>query len=193
MKHIAILHEDTGHKNLITAFIEYLNDKEKSDLDINLIDFFDMENKSNFFKPDFKAYKALKQRVDANEVTKILFIIDADYVKNNTKYNGVINTKKELDNIISQFNFQNISKEVFILHDPEKEEGYLESLLLATLPEAKRGCITGFINCSEINSKNFYKTIIYGLHKIAYPIDSYYTFTDSHFDDLKLKLTNLFK
>lgn len=190
MKPIAILHEDNGHKELLSELVGYLNSEENLDLQLGLIDFYSIGRKSNFFKSDLMEYELLKKRVVGGSVKKILFVIDADSV-DDKKYGGVQNTKSELNKITTELDIHHLTQ-LCVLNNPNSEEGHLESMLLATLPEKQRKCIECFVECSKIKSKNFYKTIIYNLHKTAYPAESYYNFTHSHFDTLKTELKNLF-
>ncbi len=193
MKSIAILHEDFGHKNLINSLLEYLNRKNHI-MDTKLIDFYEIGSKSNFFKLESDPYETLKQRKEIAQLKKVLFVVDADYDKKDTdnKAGGFKKTQQELKNIICQLDLQDIS-EIYIIRNPNEEEGNLESMLLATLKEEKKKCIEEFIKCSDIKPKNFYKTIIYNLHKMAYPNDVYYNFEHPYFDELKEKLKNLFE
>lgn len=193
MKPIAIVHEDTGHKNLILALIEYLNDLENLNVDAQaLVDFYQMGTKSNFFKSDCVEYKTLKGRIiDSNQIKKVLFVIDADFEKDNAIYGVFLNTQKQLQQVLDELAIESVS-EIFVLCNPNSEEGHLESLLLETLPEEKRKCIECFVQCSKIKPQSFYKTILYNLHKTAYPTESYYNFKHPHFNELKQKLINLF-
>ncbi len=191
MKPIAILHEDNGHKELLSELIDYLNSVEKLQLQLSLVDFYSVGRKSHFFKSDLMAYKLLKGRIVGGSVKKVLFVIDADSLED-TKYGGVQNTKHELKKIAAKLDIQDITQ-IYVVSNPNSEEGHLESMLLATLPIDKRNCLECFVKCSKIKSKSFYKTIIYNLHKTAYPLESFYNFTDSHFNDLKTELKNLFQ
>jgi len=204
MKSIFILHEGDETKaidaqgNPIKAKKAKINDNqlirlllENLKLDASLVEFQGMGSKLNFFEE--KNYSDLiKQGVQTNQVKKILFVVDADNVENNAVYGGFENTKNALNKIIRDLKWEDIS-DVFIIHEPNKEEGNLESMLLATLPEEKRNCITEFINCSKMKpNKHFYKTIIGGLYTIAYP-EPPYNFDHEHFDELKEKLMKLFE
>lgn len=192
MKPIAIVHEDTGHKNLLLTLIEHLNELENLDVDAQaFVDFYSMGTKSNFFKSECVEYKTLKGRINSNQIKKVLFILDADFKKDNAIYGGFSNTQKQLQSVLNELGIESVS-EIFVLCNPNSEEIHLESLLLETLPEDKRKCIECFVKCSKIKSQNFYKTIIYNLHKTAYPSESYYNFEHPHFENLKQALRNLF-
>jgi hypothetical protein len=184
----AILHEgndkDTADKKLIKSLLANLA------LDAESIFFDGFGSKSNFFKSDNLKYLRLKNFVEAGQIDKILFIVDADFEKDDAKYKGYQNTQNELKKIIDELGFQDIAR-FYIVCDPETKTGYLESLLLASLPPEKRSCIERFVECSQINPKQIHKTIINHLYTIAYP-DPPYNFDHAYFDELKAELTKLF-
>ncbi|MGZ5007902.1 MAG: DUF3226 domain-containing protein [Methylobacter sp.] len=189
MVRAAILHEGsrndkTADKKLIVSLFKEL------ELPENSIDFYAFGSKSEFFNINNVNYKELNSSVEAEEINKILFIVDADYEKDDAKYKGFENTENQLKNIINKLGFQNIAR-FYLVCDPDTKAGYLESLILASLPEQKRKCIDCFVECSEMNSKNIHKKIINHLYTIAYP-DPPYNFEHPHFDELKAELKNLF-
>ncbi|TRW90731.1 DUF3226 domain-containing protein [Candidatus Methylobacter oryzae] len=189
MVRAAILHEGsrndkTADKKLIISLFKELGLPENS------VDFYAFGYKSEFFNINNANYKELKSSVEAEEINKILFVVDADDEKDDAKYKGFENTENQLKQIVEKLGFQDISR-VYIVCDPNTKIGYLESLILASLPEQKRKCIECFVKCSKMNSKNIHKRIINHLYTIAYP-DPPYNFGHPHFDDLKAELKNLF-
>lgn len=189
MVKVAILHEGscndkTADKKLIRSLIEKLGLPESS------IVYYAFGSKTEFFKITNPNYIEIKGYVEADEIDKILFIVDADHEKDDAKYKGYQNTEKELKNIIDELDFNDIAR-FYIVCDPVTKTGYLESLILASLSAEKRSCIEHFIECSEINPKQIHKTIINHLYTIAYP-DPPYNFEHAHFDELKAELTKLF-
>lgn len=185
----AILHEGssndkTADKKLIISLLN------KLELPQSAIDFYAFGSKNEFFNIDSKKYLQLKQEIDSDEVGKILFIVDADHEKDDAKYKGYENTKNELNKIIDKLGFKDIAR-FYIVCDPNTKTGYLESLILASLPEEKRNCIKRFVECSQINPKQIDKTIINYFYTRAYP-DPPYNFDHPYFDGLKAELTNLF-
>jgi hypothetical protein len=186
---VAILHEGscndkTADKKLIINLVKKLGLPE------SLIVYYAFGSKSEFFKIENPNYLELNEYVAAENINKILFIVDADHEKDDAKYKGYQNTENELTNIINQLGFQDIAR-FYIVCDPDTKTGYLESLILASLPEQKRVCIERFIKCSDINPKQIHKTIINHLYTIAYP-DPPYNFDHPYFDPLKAELTELF-
>ena len=189
MVRAAILHEgndrDTSDKKLIKNLLANLG------LDADAIYFDGFGSKDKFFKKDNLKYLRLKEFVEAGQIDKILFIVDADDEKDDAKYKGFENTENELQRIIDELGFQDIAR-FYIVCDSVTKTGYLESLILASLPEDKRKCIECFVECSEINPKQIHKTIINNLYTMAYP-DPPYNFEHPHFEPLKTELTQLFK
>jgi hypothetical protein len=184
----AILHEG---KSIDKGFFELL--LEHLELDKNLISFLGMGNKSNFFKTDNKRYKDLILDIKIEKITKILFILDADY-EGNKKHDGYKDTLIEIESIQQQLNIKKIS-DTFIAYDmnSEKKEGYLESLILSTLSEEQDDCINSFLEkCPEFRGKNSHKSIFNVIYKNAYP-KAPYNFEHENFNELKTKLKNLFK
>lgn len=189
MVKVAILHEGsrndkTADKKLIKSLIQKLGLPERS------IDYYAFGSKNEFFKISNLNYIELKGDVEADEINKILFIVDADHEKDDAKYKGYENTKNELKKVIAELGFQDIAR-FYIVCDPDTKTGYLESLILASLPPEKRNCIERFVECSEIKPKQMHKTIINHLYTIAYPGPPY-NFDHRNFDELKAELTQLF-
>lgn len=185
----AILHEGscndkTADKKLIKSLIHNLGFSDSS------IVFYAFGSKNEFFKTTNPNYLELKSYIEAEAINKILFVIDADHEKDDAKYKGFENTENQIKVVIDELGFQDIAR-VYVVCDPATKTGYLESLILASLPEQKRKCIECFIACSEINPKQIHKTIINNLYTLAYP-DPPYNFEHSYFDDLKAELKNLF-
>jgi hypothetical protein len=188
MKSLAILHEGnekpTHDNHLIGLLIKHLN------LNIDLVDFYGMGGKSNFFNAEYEAYKTLIPRIESSQVNKVLFLVDADDIKNDTKYGGFENTQKELSLIIEKLGIEQISR-IYIVCDPTTKVGYLESLILSTIPEAQKSCIENFLDCSQFNSKESDKAILHQIYNIAYPKVPY-NFEHKNFSRLKTELQNLF-
>jgi hypothetical protein len=181
MKPIAILHEGNDKSSLdnklIKELIKYLK------FDIEQVDFYGMGVKSNFFKPDYIAYKALKQPVEESQITRIFFVIDAD--------NDFEQTQNQLESIIKELNIEAISS-FYIMCHPDTKKGYVESFILSTIPKDKMECIDKFLECSGFIANNGDKSTYERIYKsIAHPL-SPYKFDHENFNDLKTKLENLF-
>lgn len=185
---IAIFCEGKNDKAFFESLIQHFDLNKNNEKQIN---FYIMGKKSEFFKLDNLKYKNARLEINSRQLKKLLFVIDADYVENDVKYGGYENTKNELNQIIMELGFEQIS-DVFIMCDPITKIGYLESFILSTIPTEQRKCIEDFLDCSEFKSKENHKAILNQIYKIAYP-ESPYDFKHSHFDELKEKLRLLFE
>ncbi|CAA6802271.1 MAG: Unknown protein [uncultured Sulfurovum sp.] len=186
---IAILHEGNAQKTadnrLIKLLIEHL------ELDEKKVRFFGLGSKSNFFKKDTDAYRELVVDIQEEIITKVLFIVDADYAKNDKNYGGFENTLNQMIAIRKELNMYTIS-DLYITCDFDSKEGYLESLILSSISEPQKECIETFLDCSEFKSKENDKAILNQIYNNAYP-NAPYDFSSDKFDILKQKLHNLFK
>jgi hypothetical protein len=189
MSEVAILHEGNAKKTNDNELLKLLI--SELDLDSGKVKFFGMGNKSRFFELENKNYKELKIYIDSEKVNKILFVVDADYECHDKKYNGYKNTEKALKNIIDELGFKEYS-DIYIVCDPETKGGYLESLILSSIPLQHKDCISEFLACSEFKSKDNHKSILNQIYKIGYP-NKPYDFSHKNFEDLKRKLRNLFE
>jgi len=188
MVKVAILHEGKSDKSLDNEILKLL--LTKLELNINQVEFFGFGTKSNFFKKDNPKYNRLTLQIEEESINKVLFVVDADYRENDSIYGGLENTTNELNNIINELSLSCIS-DIYITCDPLKDEGYLESLLLASIPQKQKECIETFLNCSDFESKENHKAILNQIYTKAYP-NAPYDFSHKNFDDLKQKLINLF-
>jgi hypothetical protein len=181
---VAILHEGNNDKKILQLLIEKLKLDHK-------VEFLSMRGKSNFFKSEYPKYEYLKKLIEEEQIHKLLFVIDADYEDTDQTYGGYQNTEKELKNIINELGFTEYS-DIYIVCDPATKEGYLESLILSTIPKQHKKCIENFLSCSEFKSKDNHKSILNQIYKIAYP-NKPYDFSHQNFDTLKQKLKKLFE
>jgi hypothetical protein len=180
---VAILCEGKTDKEFLKLFLKDLG------ADTTKIVFFVLGNKSNFFKQDNKNYKELLIKINTETVDKILFVLDADSIENDSLYGGYSNTENKLNKIISSLKLLNY--DTYIVCDPTTKTGYLESLILSTLNIKQKQCINDFLKCSEFKNKKNHKAIINQIYKQAYP-NAPYDFSHQNFKELKAKLKDLF-
>jgi len=189
MVKVAILHEGNSKKTndnqLLKLLIESLN------LDVRRVKFIGMGTKSNFFKSSNLDYIEIIEDIQREAIDKILFVVDADYENNDSIYGGFKNTKIELEKIIKELGLENYS-DIYITCDPMVQCGYLESLILSTIPQKQKECIENFLECSDFKSKENHKAILNQIYKTAYP-NAPFDFTHQNFNKLKTKLKNLFE
>lgn len=188
MVKVAILHEGKNtNKESDNGLLRLL--LEDLDLPVENVKFIGMGTKSNFFKEDNVNYRDLKNDIEAEQISKVLFVVDADYETNDTTYGGYANTRKELQSIIGSLGFTAYS-DIYVTCD-DTQCGYLESLILSTIPEKHRTCIESFLDCSDFAFKENHKAILHQIYKTAYP-KAPFDLKHSKFDQLKEKLQNLF-
>jgi len=188
MVKVAIFHEGnvkrTHDNELLKLLIEALG------LPLNKVKFVGMGSKNNFFKKDNNNYKELLLDIKREAIKKVLFVIDADYSENDSIYGGFENTKNEIEKIFRELKIEQIS-DLYITCDPQNRSGYLESLILSTIPDEQKKCIEYFLDCSNFKSKENHKAILNQIYKIAYP-QAPFNFSHPNFDELKGKLMDLF-
>ncbi|NOQ32209.1 MAG: hypothetical protein GQ570_13925 [Helicobacteraceae bacterium] len=186
---VAILHEgnikDTNENALLKLLIKELG------YNPNSVEFFGFGSKSNFFKTDNLKYTRLKLQIDEEAISKILFVVDADFIENDVTYGGFENTERELKAVIKTLSLTPIS-DIYVTRDPNTNDGYLESLILSSIPTVQKECIENFLNCSKFKSKDNDKAILNVIYKNAYP-NAPYDFSHENFNELKGKLHSLLK
>ena len=149
----------------------------------------DSNGKSAFFKE--ASYKAIKQYIDTGYYSKILFVLDADYIKNDSIYGGFKNTQRELNKIILTLDFKEKAK-YFIMCDPSTKNGNLEHLILSTLNEKDSDCILELLDCVLDKEVHSDKKIVLSSYEAIFK-ESPYNFTHKNFDELRelLKWLNI--
>ncbi len=182
---VKIICEGKSDKNKIIELLLFLN------IQYNDNNFIIMGNKSNIFNTNNDKYKTLLELIRVDKIRKILFIVDADYKKDNNKYGGYENTKKELNILVGSLNIESKST-FFISCNPSSKDGYFESLLLSTVDVTLMKCYDEFLNCIEFKEKNHHKYIMEQLHKITSP-EKPYDFSNENFKILIKKLNALFR
>jgi len=189
VKQYAILHEGkdspkAADNTLLRLLIQNLK------FDADQVDFYGMGSKSNFFKPTSAKYGVLPRLLQTGAIKKAFFVIDADQVENDAMYGGYQNTKDEIIKIFAQLEITEYCS-FYISCDPDTQTGYLESLILSSIPTEQKNCIETFLDCSDFKSKDNAKAILNQIYRQAYPTAPY-DFSHQNFDALKTKLHELF-
>jgi hypothetical protein len=187
MVRVAILHEGNEGKAKDNWLLKHLI--SELELDEKQFQFYGVGGKSNFFKLNSWFYPNLQMLVQEDQISKLLFVIDADYSKNDKAHGGYDNVLKVWQETVAHLGLAYIS-DIYITCDPRSKDGYLESLLLSTLDDEKVTCIQNFLNCSDYPAKEHHKSILYNIYNTAYP-NAPYNFRHPHFDELKTKLREL--
>jgi len=153
MVRVSIFHEGNAKKTHDNELLKLLI--EALELPLNEVKFVGMGGKSNFFKKENDNYKELLLDIKRKAIRKILFVVDADYIENDTLYGGFENTKRELEKVIKELELKSIS-DIYITCDPDKRCGYLESLILSTIPKEEKECIENFLGCRSVSNSYIY-------------------------------------
>jgi len=180
---VKIICEGNSDKNKLKEILSFLNIIYTDD------NFIVMGNKSNIFKYESDEYKTLIQLVKFKKVEKVLFVVDADYEKDNAKYGGYKKTENELKSLITALKIEHVS-DFYITCNPISNDGYLESLLLSTVDDTLKNCYDDFLDCIKFKEKNHHKYIMEQLHKLTKP-NKPYDLKHRNFEKLIDKLDSL--
>jgi len=181
---LKIVCEGNTDKNKISEILEFL------EIPYNDNHFIIAGNKQNLLNKDIVEYRVLKQEVESGIVFKILFLVDVDFVKDDITH-GYENTQARVVQLRKDLDIVEIS-DYYLLCDLKTNEGYLESLLLSTVSDAVKKCFEELLECKELNDKHNHKNILEEFYRISKP-DTPYDFNHPNFNELKKKLTDLFK
>ncbi|PWQ95651.1 hypothetical protein [Leucothrix pacifica] len=178
---VAILHEGSEDLKLVKQLASSLGYDFEA-----LVQPFKVGRKSNFFKANHVDYLELVQLVEADQIDKVLFVLDADDPANDRTYGGYENTLTKLNPIIDELGLRAVSQ-TFICCDPQSRIGNVESLLLSTLDDEKKACIEHFLECSEFGAPDDTKAVLNSIYRKGFP-RAPYNYDHEYFDELKEKL-----
>jgi len=171
-----ILCEGGNDIGFLRKFCQYLELDVKERIDIQKV-----SGKSNFFKKT--TYSIIQQKINRGLYSKVLFIVDADYVSNDKTYGGFENSTNGLIRIIKTLHIENKSK-VFIACDPLTREGNLEHLVLSTLEQEERNCILKLLDCVLEMDVHSDKKIVLSSYEAIFK-ESPYNLIHNNFDELR--------
>jgi len=180
---VKIVCEGKTDKNKISEILEYLNIEYTND------NFIIAGNKQNLLDKNLVHYKTLKLKIENDTISKILFLIDVDYEKDD-KTHGYKNTESRIIQLRKDLVLEEIS-DYYLLCNLDTKDGFLESLLLSTVSDDVKKCFDELLECKELNNKHNHKNILEEFYRISKP-NSPYDFSHDNFYDLKQKLTELF-
>lgn len=156
-------------------------------LNMTKIDIKKMSGKSNFFKEE--SYETYKQQIEVGMYNKVLFIVDSDDVEDDAQYSGFENTKTKLNEMIQQLGINDIST-IYIICDPVTTNGNLEHLLLSTIEETKKDCLTALLSCITDMEPHSNKKILLSSYEVIFK-ESPYNFNHQNFNTLIEELKKL--
>ena len=169
---VRIVCEGKSDKEFLKLFLEHLK------IPFTDNNFKPMRSKTYLLNQE--RYGTLTKQVKAGKISKLLFILDAD--------KDFEATKADVEKLQEDLNIIDIS-DYLIMCDSKTEQGYLESLILETLPDEHKKCINSFLDCS--GAKRNAKHIVKSMYEQYYP-DKGYNFEHKNFKPLKDKLKQLF-
>jgi len=181
---VKVICEGRTDKKKISEILEFLKINYSDD------NFIIAGNKPNLLNKDLVEYRTLKQQINNDIVSKVLFLVDVDFERNDVTY-GYENTKQRVNQLRQDLLLESIS-DYYLLCDPKTKEGFLESLLLSTISKEVKNCFEELIKCKELDNKYNHKNILEEFYRISKP-DKPYDFSHKNFNELKQKLINLFK
>jgi uncharacterized protein YutE (UPF0331/DUF86 family) len=161
-----------------------LNDLKKSKEIIGFENFDSiikvMGGKSNLLDKD--NYATIDKQV-GKQLTQILFIFDCDFEEDDKSCGGLEKSKKAIEDLIIELDWKievayyifNKNLDYFIIDTLDKKENFL-------------GCE----ECFELKELNKNRKILTCIYKSLYPKKPF-DFSHENFDELKIKLKNLFK
>jgi hypothetical protein len=170
---VRIVCEGKSDKDFLKLFLEHLQ------IPFTDNNFIPMGSKTYLLNQE--KYETLTKQVEAGKILKLLFILDAD--------EDFKKAKTDIEKLLKDLNITDIS-EYLIMCNSKTKQGYLESLILETIPDEHKKCIDSFLDCSRSTKKD--KEIVQNIYKQHYP-NKGYNFEDDNFQPLKEKLTDLFK
>jgi len=180
---VKIVCEGKTDKNKISEILAFL------EIPYNDDNFIVVGNKQNLLNNNIVEYRTLKSKINNDMVSNVLFLVDVDYKKDDTTH-GYKNTQARIIKLIKDLILEEIS-DYCLLCDPKSKDGFLESLLLSTVPEDVKKCFDELLECKELTYKHNHKNILEEFYRISKPIKPY-DFNHQNFDELKQKLQNLF-
>lgn len=181
--------EGKDDKNFIIALLNDLKKNKNINVDdnINFDNYIEtMGGKSKLLDATHSKYKKTFMKVDNDEITKALFIFDCDFEKDDKTCNGMDKSLFCYENLIQQLNW-NIDFDCYIFNRN------LDYFLIETIKDKE--CyenFDGLIECLEVENIQPNKKPIANLYRDLYPYPKF-DFSDERFNELKIKLINLFK
>ena len=182
---VRIVCEGSGDRKFLKLLLKHLG------IDSSDNNFEKMNGKSFLLDNSDSRYEKLQEQIDIGKIEKLLFILDADCIENDAKNGGYDNSEKAIVKLIEDLAIKDLS-DYFISCNPETKIGYIESLVLSTIPKEHKECIETFLKCTEPKDRKEDKFIIQTIYSQYYP-NSGYNFEHENFKPLIITLKKLFK
>ncbi|MEA2049360.1 MAG: hypothetical protein U9O56_01305 [Campylobacterota bacterium] len=148
---------------------------------VNFDDYItEMNNKSKLLNID--SYINITPIIK-EKVTKVLFIFDSDFEKDNRKCNGIEKSKECFNNLKDKLDWD-------VIYDNYIFHRNLDYFIAETIE--KEHCLLQIEECLELNTLKPNRKPLAALYGIMYP-KAPYNLEHQNFNELKQKLKNLFK
>jgi hypothetical protein len=188
---VKIIVEGDDDKNFFISLLNHLEQKESllNHLEQKESYIIQMGGKSHLLTSSDKRYKTLGEQIKNQKVTKILFVFDCDFEKDDKKCGGMEKSQecfKKLKKELKEELKWDIKIDVYIF------DRNLDYFLLETIKDKE--CYDYFDNlvkCLGVESIKPNKKPIANLYRTLYS-HPHFDFAHPHFDTLKQKLKDLF-
>ncbi len=181
---VKIIVEGDDDKNLLIALLRDLNLGDKK----NFPNYFEtMGGKAKLLDFEQEKYKKISKQIELklNNFTKVLFIFDCDFEKDDKKCGGFEKSEQCFNKLKEKLNW-NIDIDYYIFNRN------LDYFLVDTItPENKKQCFIAFEGCLKLKEITPNRKPIANLYRDLYPYKPY-DFSHENFNLLKQKLTDLF-
>jgi len=179
---IRIVCEGDDDKKFIISLMNHLKREKIINFDKNINQYFIIKNgKSKLL--DISSYSDMEKQIKVGIISKLLFLLDCDYIEDDINCNGCENSEKCIKNLIKKLN---VESKYFLFNKN------LNFFILNSLSDDIKKCFEEFQNCHNIDDFNKNRKVLTSIYRDLYPKKPY-DFSNSIFDELKNKLIWLFK
>ena len=186
---VRIFVEGNDDKNFLIALLNDLKNSKALDIDksVNFNNYIEvMGSKSKLLDASNFKYQKITPKIGFS-IKRVLFIFDCDFKADDSKCNGIDNSKRCFERLIKELNWDNISIDYYIF------DKNLDYFLVETIKDKE--CYDYFdrlVECSGIENIKPNRKPIANLYRDLYPYPQF-DLKDSRFQEIKDKLIKLFK
>ena len=177
---VKIIVEGNDDKNLLTTLLRKLELGDKNKLESYILS---MGGKAKLLDCKQQKYEKITEKIKLNKITKVLFIFDCDFKKDDNECGGYDKSEECFQQLKKDLNW-NIEVDYYIF------DKNLDYFLIESLPK-KKECFIDFEKCLDLKEISPNRKPIANLYRNLYP-NNPYDFSHQNFNELKQKLRNLF-
>ena len=130
---------------------------------------------------DKKSYNPYTKQINEGKITKVLFVLDSDFIDDDKKYNGLDNTANAIEKLIKNLAW-GIESDYYIF------DKNLDDFIIKTLDN--KDTFEACEKCLGLRKINKNRKVLSTLYKKFYP-KAPYDFSHSNFEALTNKLNTL--